>query len=347
MELIVDKDFLHSFFTYNSSDKHKPLFDDFVRFLRKLQPGFTLVSNFSSLEELFGVAATNPLLEIIIEKTPKVVLEADFEHKFKQKEYYEHSGCLKLFLTDFKPEDCRQLEDSFGYSFICGANLSTKWKTFFSDRDDAVRYITTSLAFEEALRFDSWARLESYKHPVNAVLIVDKYILSDKSNQRIDQNLKPLLKSLLPKKKTELPVDVTIIAEQDKQSAYKEPGKFKTVYDDISLYLSRECPHLHVNLSIMKFDRDILYKLSNQGFDIHDRRIITNYFWIESGIGFNIINNRGRVKDSDSTISFKFNMLGPNYKGLQHFLKGYAAYAGIAKEVYGSNKNRLLTHLPN
>lgn len=339
MDLIVDKGFLQSFFTYNSSERHKPIFDDFVKFVRKLQPGFTLVSNFTSLEEMIEFAKVNPLLEIIVEKTPQPVYVQDFEQELKKRDYYEQSCCFKLCLVDFSTKACSALESAYGYSFISGENMAYKWKPFYSEREDDSLCITSSTATPDMLRFDGWAKFDSYKHPINAVLIIDGYILSDKSQQRIDQNLKPLLKSLLPKKKTALPVDITIITEEAPKGS-----NFKVLQQNLENYLKEELQELQFNLTIVRFDKTILCKLNSDGFNIHDRRIITNYFWIESGIGFNIINDRGKVKNSDSFINYKFNLLGHNYSRLRHILKGYAAYVNIANEIYGSNKNRLLTH---
>ncbi|GHA76634.1 hypothetical protein [Pontibacter akesuensis] len=338
MELLVDKGFLLSFFRYNSSERHKPVYDDFVKFIRKLHPGFTLVSNFSSLDEIIEQAKVNPLLELIIEKQPKVLLEQDFEQKLKHPAYYHEGSCFKLGLVDFDNKDCSTLEEAFGYSYISGENMAYKWKPFFSDREDTSRCITSNRTTPDMLRFDSWEKLRDYKHPINSVLIVDGYILSDKSQQRIDNNLKPLLKSLLPNKKTDVPVDITIITEEQSKTS-----NFQALQQSLVNYLKEELTELEFSLSIVRFDRNLLYKLKTEGFSIHDRRIITNYFWIESGIGFNIINDKGKVKDSDSFINYKFNLLGHNYNLLQHILRGYAAYINIAKEVYGINNNRLLT----
>lgn len=338
MEIVVDKGFLQSFFTYNSSHRHKAIYDDFVKFVRKLQPGFTLVSNFDSLTEMIEFAEVNPLLEIIIEKQPKLELLQNFDQALKQRYYYKNGCCMKLCLVDFSTKECSVLESAYGYSFISGESMAYKWKAFFSEREDDSRCITSSTTTPEMLRFDSWSKLDSYKHPIHSLLIVDGYILSDKSQQRIEQNLMPLLRILLPKKKTEFPVDITIITEEQPRAS-----NFRAIQQNLIDYLKEELHELEFNISIIRFDRTILYKLSSEGFNIHDRRIITNYFWIESGIGFNIMNDRGKVKNSDSFINYKFNLLGHNYSRLQYILKGYAAYAGIATEVYGTNKNRLLT----
>lgn len=341
MEIIVDKGFLTSFFQHNSSDRHKHLFDDFIRFIRKLHPGFSLVTNFSSQEELDAHTLENPLLEIIIEKAGPPVFLEEFNQRLREKAFYEQHSCLKMFLVDCSTKDCNTLEGAYGYSFICGENFNWKWQPFYSDRDDSTRYITSNTALPENLRFDSWSSLAKYKHPLNAVLIVDNYILSDKSNQPVEYNLKPLLLSLLPKNKTEIPVDITIITEQDPKN-----GSIKEAVKNLEEYLKSGIPDLDFNLNIIKYDRNILYRLDNEGFSIHNRRIITNYFWMESGVGFNIMNHKGKVNDSDSDISFKFNLLGQNYNGLKYLLKGYAAYAEIAKDkfTFGSEKvNRLLT----
>lgn len=340
MELIIDKGFLESFFTYNSLERHKAVYDDFIKFVRKLQPGFKLISNFATRTELNEAIFLNPLLEILIEKNPVIELisEAEFTSKFKQPEFYENSCSLKLFLVDFANKDCTNLEAAFGYSFISGETLAYKWKPFFSEREDLSRCITTSADTPAELCFDSWAKLEAFKHPLNSVLIVDGYLLSDKSQQRIDQNLKPLLKSILPKKKNTLPIDITIITEEGPKNS-----TFLAIKLELEEHLKSELPDLVFDLSIIKFDKNIIYKIASEGFNIHDRRIITNYFWLESGIGFNIMNDRGKVKNSDSFMTWNFNLIGQNYNRLKHILKGYAAYSKIATEVYGSNQNRLLT----
>jgi hypothetical protein len=343
MEIVIDKDFLQSFFTFNSSERHKPVYDDFIRFIRKLQPGFTLISNFDSLEEMITCAEINPLLEIIIEKTPKVDLLEDLGNTLKQPEHYENSCCLKMCLVELSTKECSTLEHAFGYSYITGESMAYKWKPYFSEREDLERIISPDTEIEVDKRFDSWKTLEQFKHPFNAVVIVDKYILSDKADQPIDKNLKPLLLHLLPKKKTDIQIDVTIIAEQDKESLRKEPAKFESIYKDLDQFLKKEFPYNSINLSVVKFNKDLLHKLPKEGFRIHDRRVITNYFCFKTGIGFNLFDKKGKVEDSDSEMDVQFNLYGYNFKRVNRLLKGYAAYANIATEVYGTNKNRLLT----
>lgn len=340
MEIAIDKGFLTSFFKHNSSDLRKHLFDDFVRFIKKLEPGFTLISDFSSLDEIKVAAQGNTLLELIIEKVPKLVFLSDLNRRVREICFYEGKNCMKLFLLDCPTSDCEVLEMSYGYSFICGENFKSKWEPYYSDRDDTTLFITPKTSMNDNLRFDSWETLKKFGHPLNALLIVDNYILSDKNNQRIDQNLKPLLLNLLPKQKTVLPIDITIISEVEPWNI-----SFKEVLQDLEEFLTDALPELYFNLNILKFDRTILDKLPDRRFNTHDRRIITNNFWIESGIGFNLMNNNGRLSKSNSIITFRFNLFGSNYVGLKHMLKDYAAYANIAKDLHTfgpKKKNRLL-----
>lgn len=336
MELIVDKGFLTSFFQHNSSDRHKHLFDDFIRFIRKLQANFSLITNFSSQEELEVFTLENPLLEIIIEKAKPPIFLEEFNQIIREKPFHEQHPCMKLFLVNCSTKDCNNLEGSYGYSFICGENFNWKWPLFYSDRDDAVMIISNSKNLPDFKKFNHWEKLKVYQHSLNAAVLIDRYLFERPKDQML-LNVKALFSNLIKNNaKAKIAIDITLIAEAPKKPVYT----LSEAYSALDLFFKESFPI--VNFTLVRYDKQLDYKLKELGYEIHDRRILTNYFQMESGKGFNLVNKTGFVGPSDSKFYFLFNLYGTNILDARHTLEGYAAYTAIATEVYGSNKNRLL-----
>ncbi|MBR3566208.1 MAG: hypothetical protein IKN91_07790 [Paludibacteraceae bacterium] len=123
----------------------------------------------------------------------------------------------------------------------------------------------------------------------NAMIIADNYLLYDQ--QRIQYNLLPILKILLPEQLDyELPYQICIFTE-DKQNQlrYRLSMLVKTI--------KNIRPKLNFQLMIY---------LAKDTF--HDRAIITNNIWIGCGHGFDIFSKNGAI-DKSTTINIVFPFL--------------------------------------
>lgn len=131
----------------------------------------------------------------------------------------------------------------------------------------------------------------------NSMIIVDNYLFSDDIkngfDERLEYNLKPLLKSLLPEKLAESECfEISIFTEdQNKQGLDRQLNYLNSL-----LYKIR--PNLNFRLSIYGECRGIF----------HDRGILTNNVWISSGHGFDIV-KKDKTLEKPTTINIAFPFL--------------------------------------
>ncbi|MFD2514198.1 hypothetical protein ACFSRY_09995 [Pontibacter locisalis] len=338
MELVVDKGFLDGFFQFNSSAEKRAVYDSFIQFVKSIRRGLKVVCNFSDYSELEFYLESNALLQAIEEREPQYTLEAQLSGIVKGASFYQQGSCFKMFFIGSDCNECDQLEKQVGFSFINAAELEKKWSRFLTSKEILRYQITNNPEIAADERFDSWRKLRDYKHPINAIVVADRYILCDKYEQKIQCNLKPLLLELIPDRKTIIPVDLTIIASQ-KDSKHS----FESIKTDLDTYFEECIPSVQVNLTIIDFDDELKALIENQhGTDFHDRRIVTTYYWYEIGKGFNLFKYRDQLKPSSSKLYMGFNLYSSNQDDVKLLLEEYAACASMAKNVFGSNKNRLL-----
>lgn len=166
---------------------------------------------------------------------------------------------------------------------------------FYDNYEEVIEKIINDLHFRIDLsgtnnpQFNVWTEFSRYKFlPFNSVVIIDSYILGDKSNQKINKNLVPFLQNLL-EDKNKSNISLTILTYnlgQDKNSstnffkAEKEKAKRK-----IQLLNSKFALY-KVDFSIVKMPKDFL-----SDFEFHDRLVYTNYSILEVGKGFNLSKN--------------------------------------------------------
>lgn len=134
--------------------------------------------------------------------------------------------------------------------------------------------------------FNNWGKLNDYVTPLSDMVIIDRYIFSEfnKSpitdlNKSLALNLIPMLKVLASK--NPIKFNLLIYTYSNDKDINKE------IYDYLKIKLNEN--NVNCNLSII---------FSNVKKD-HDRAIITNYLWIESGDTFNYF------KEENKKINFK------------------------------------------
>lgn len=360
MEIVIDRHFFEGF-KRNNPEEQQPAYDNFLIFMDNLHKDSVLIGNYSTLEEFIDHMRENPLLERLLE-TPMAFFPApNLQDEICEPAFYERGCSLKLFFVEKPEAKCKDLERRFGYYYFSGKLLGKTWGGVFTDREIGRYFITSRKAIPDNIKFDSWRKLKALQHPLNAIVIVDKYILVDGENQSIEANLKPLLLEIIPNKQNELPIEIIIIAEQGVSNNAEHRRKgwyekqeidnlyFRSVFKELKRFLKENFPNTIIDLTIAVLDKKVKNALKNEGFEIHDRRIITNYYWIEAGKGFNLFDNSNQVKASDSKLYYGFNANGANIVDIEHLLECYAKCIEKCRDhnIYGSKNNRLLTHFKN
>lgn len=173
--------------------------------------------------------------------------------------------------------------------------------------------------------------LSKAHHNCNAILIVDKYISKNKT-----ENLYPILGTFLSESLSkEIPFHISIFMEIPAGTSVKKE------HEEILGYLTTIYTGLSIDLTIYKCFLD----------DFHDRAIITNNMWIGCEGGFDLLKN---VKDklgrkyTTSTKSTKTHLTYP-FLNKNWSTSSYVTLINDAKKVKnregefeGSKNNRLL-----
>lgn len=151
----------------------------------------------------------------------------------------------------------------------------------------------------------------------NTMLIVDPYLLRDNKNDgptyqdKIDWNLKPILKELLPQKLTNDILYHIYMFSGDKDDGFDIRAQYNYVKNIISSIRKD-----------LKFTLTVYYKCK----DFHDRSIITNNVFIDCGLGFDVFNKKGEARKST-----KVSII---YPYIQSDLEwGDASYSNLLKDA--------------
>lgn len=288
-ELIFDKSFLNDFFVL--MDDSDPIHSDFLSFLKEVRD-FKLVINVNDFVELEELHEHNPLFEILVDtKVPEIKFNADLiEDNDDDKTEF------KMYFIERAKKDCEQLSLDLGHEVICTENLNEKWSIYNPKREDKKRKVTKSRNIPANFRFDSWDVLNEYNHPVNSILVFDRYILVDNDQQKIENNLIPLIKKLSGNKKSPKALEITIVTSLFKYNIHKS---YLSLEQDLKKTLKRD------------FKLNLIFH-SKQGYPrnfegLKARRIFTNYFVIKSEDSFNYFKKNGRINNNtEIEISFIF-----------------------------------------
>ncbi|PWJ42764.1 hypothetical protein [Sediminitomix flava] len=185
-----------------------------------------------------------------------------------------------LFLTHEDKKACIELEDKYGLMFLNPERIREKagflfnWSLYNITKDE-----------KAVKRLMSWSQLERFRHPANAMIIMDNYIV--KRKEEIEYNLLPMLDALLPLKLKEKVFDLMIISV------------------DFADQLDRFKPYLEAEIKKnLKRDYDVDVTLvRTEGRKSHDRNIFTNYLWLHSGHSFTYF-YKDRVSKSTNLMLF-------------------------------------------
>lgn len=272
--------------------------------------------------------------------------------------YQNESYPFRFFFTHENIETCTSLAQRFGFMYFTLSELAIQWETFYSLRPDAKMVVTKSP--NQPNKFDNWAKLQEFKHPLNHILIFDNYLFGDKTVKQngvdvlceLQDNLYPILDNLLTNNIIETQIDLILFGKNKNIKRHNSPNSYhqfrpqiERVREDIFLYLSENYPHLNIKVLIVEYSEKKHgdYYTNVSYFDtIHDRYLITNYFCIESSGGFDLFDrNNGIIKTAKITFDFHFHSLNTEY--ISFVLKNIKSYIEIPDIVYYPNNN-LIQH---
>jgi hypothetical protein len=320
MEIYLDKNFIRNYWGISGE---KEVMDSFEKnFLRNLNK-CTIICNYQSLEEVMAQEEDSVLFDLILETgSPEIIFLPDMT-KEECLESNLTSGDAKLFFVELEEQKIKQLEEEYGYRIISTGNLMEKWSEF-------IRYELIDKSFaeppnpEEPDVFNGWEDLKFIKSfPSNSIVLVDKYLLSDKKNSRLKNNLIPLLHNLIPEKfKGELSVVILSQELLKNERKLSDLEKAKKIHQ----MLNREfAKYKHLTLKFVIVNHDKSFHDKQQPV-LHDRYVYTNYFTIKSGSGFDLMDDQKNRKVVDSEMRIEFNFRKYNLKTFPARLEGLNKY---------------------
>lgn len=326
MEVYIDKNFVTNYWTIDSDDD---IIDSFCNDFLKYSNRYTLITNYTSFDEIeLSDEASLFFDELILRQNPAEIVYVDNLLEEDCLTSCLTSGNLKILFLECANERATHLETTFGYQVINTENLKNKWSKFIHF-NDIEKTMVLEVDSSDVEVFNGWEDLKFISEfPNNSIVIVDRYILSDKSNGRIKENLIPMLEQIIPATfGGEL--HVSILSESILPNVgAAEVEKAKQIHGQLNSHFARY-KSLKIKFTILKIDKAFYSK--NQP-NIHDRHIYTNYFTIKSGIGFDLFSN-GKRKLEDSELSIRFNYHPRQMKTLPAKLEGLKTYINNMKKT--------------
>lgn len=313
MRIFLDKEFVRNFWSV-SWNKEVVLEHFRTQFLRNTKDAI-IFTNYSSLDEISENDEDTFFLEELFEGVPKMEFNINLADKDVLAEHSNEGG-FKMFFIEQDEKLNGQLEKELGYEFVSSYTINEKWERHYRNRS-VIKTLSLPPDKNDPDIFNDWSDLEFVSEsPNNSILLIDKYILSDKSNNRLKNNLFPLLKSILPKN-AETPLYLTIIAGEVLSENSRVPvtiERAEKVYRQIHSFLA-QYKYPKVFLTIINND-----KMFYPGeLDMHDRVIYTNSYYLKSTKGWDLFIN-GKRKIVNSTVEVFFNFQRFQMKELRgHF----------------------------
>lgn len=187
--------------------------------------------------------------------------------------------CAVYLLDDEKPQNLANamLVSHFGHE------LDTLMSLFVVPEDAEFQY-NFSIS-----RMKSWNVMQPFISPCTDLLIVDRYILSNAA--LLDRNLYRLIKIFVSKTKY-LPINIVIVVEF---------GSIDTIsLDDISDKIKTFVEEIVGEAPFVTF---VLCKKRSRDALVHDRCILTNYRFVDSGDSLNYFTKEGYLKTGGFKLS--------------------------------------------
>ena len=331
MEIFLDKDFVKEF-PKGISTFNKELTEDYFQCLRRLRK-IKIKTNFTWDEFEHELRRNeNIILENLINLNPQeFVFDAHIDFSVSP---IEKTSAFLLFFAEEK--DTVSYSNSWGFECICSRNFNNKWSIYSGSRPDNCMKVTDKSDISDTICFTSYKKIQNFGHPIHALIIFDLYILVDKDNQRIRDNLFPLLKNLLLQPSKNQIVDLMIITKFNEYI----PEDIKAKYELINDFLSDTFDDVRVHLSLIEYSKK--YQTYSAA-SLKPRRIYTNYFLVKSDDSFTYFKPNGKINNT-TDIEFKFVYYSLNPEFVMSELKLIKKYVEKVpmKEPYAANKQRVL-----
>jgi hypothetical protein len=283
---IIQKDVIDELFIREDE------YSEFINFIKNDFFGYTLICDFKSPEEYFTHSNENPLLEIISDKIRNIIYNTNLENDLLNDNIFKNLGERNIFLTNLTENECEKLNSKFGYIFMNIENLNQVWNLFTETSNGKNYKVTSERNVPDKYRMDNWNKLKIYFKNTKSIIIFDRYILGDKTNQKIVDNLFPLL-DVICENSTTKTKKLSIITEFTKDDISQK-------YSIIETYIKLKKYNIEINL--INHCKSF-YPRNFEG--LHSRLILTNYLHFMCLDSFNFFKSNGQINNvADLFINF-------------------------------------------
>ena len=294
--LIAEKDFVENLFIcQNNSSAHEDLYS----FILNDYSGYQLFCDFHDMEEYQMAMKDNPIWELILDKFECI----HYADSIKPDAICNnHSISHGIFLVNADDEECKEWQNKYELIFVPFSGIELVWNDYKEIRKGFQLKVTKSPIIPDRNKLDHWSKIRTFFKPMKDVVIFDKYILGDKSNQKLVDNIFPLLENIMANRLSSFPYNITIITEKSQYDNFC----IKQRHQAICEYLNSKSI-TNYNLNIIKYKKD-LGSGSIEG--LHSRFILSNYFHLKCDDSLNFFKSNGQINnDADVRVNFVLNDL--------------------------------------
>lgn len=311
--LIVEKEFIQMLTLDNLDSKYQ---HELLEFLQNEFSGYHLICDISNEDEYFEFSKENPIWRALADKN----IEIQFVDNCDLSEILKTNIISQALVLLTNENDTDVFIENDGF-VIKPNNLDEVWFKLRQLSKETILSVSKSSLIDSENKLDSWRCLENFMGPVGDLIIFDKYILSDGDNQKMEDNLLPLLEVLLKNSNKKVrPCHITIISEFDKSRDITR----REIEQDSKPYLIR----IHKRISsyleskgIKNFDLNIIRHnkgaypsstINNERFEgFHSRYIISTYNRLRCDNSFNFFKKNGSI-NGDTELNVGFTMFKPS-----------------------------------
>jgi hypothetical protein len=286
MQLYLEREFIDDFWDL---DLKNEFVIDFYDELIDKSRGYNLYTNFS--EQEFYNKKEDALVRAISEGSERV------SFNYSKKDFFYNKETMHKLILDKNNNENKQTGNQF--ECISSNNLIKKWKRYSPKKKFTEVPCTKDNSIPDEEKFSEWEDLKHFcRHPLNEIIIYDKYILKDNYHASIKNNLLPMLDQFKKMSSQSLKIKIITLPNQiiptinGNQNNIRLTTKVKEIKNRIREKI-KEC---RIDILVLNKENEHIQ---------HDRWVYTNLFFIYRGAGFNIFNGYRKI-DESSEISFKF-----------------------------------------
>jgi len=280
-------------------------FKNFLEFIKKYFRDYTLITDFNNEREFILFSEENPLLELLLDKFNQIQFVSDLSNILENKDLLKLSSKRTIVLSMLSDKICNDYLSSHGILFF-NLSLLKNWELYSDIILSKSLKVTKDNAIPPKMRFVSFKCISRFFKHCDSIVLFDKYVFSNKSNQLLINNLYVFIESILELNEI---IDIMIISEFKGNDITKQ-------YYELKKYLDQK-GYSKYNLNLVHHCK-AFYPRNFEG--LHSRFILSNYIHVRSNDSFNFFKENGDFNNL-ADIDIKFSLTRDNshsyFKDLQ------------------------------